>query len=677
MRIEPIHSARRNKSGGLFLSGEAASRRSCGRCHGCLILLLALAVGSWLWGQTNVSPSTPTSAQIIAFLNHTLDWHRQVAVQEQLVSSPGDTLFVADSKQLDTQVIRKSFDFARAAAPLVGNDSSAVRSDEQRAGKFQHLQQLAATAEAEVQQTQSEIDSTRAKLKTASPRSRKALRAQADALQSELALDQTRSETLRALLEFSSGAGAAAGGGNLLAQINELQRSVPESAQPATGGQSSLAAASGAAAGAASARITPQAQPTGILSLVENLFSLKRKIGALNQAVVATDSLSQAGQQLRAPIIASMNKAEQQGETLAKEADTATPAQLEELKKELDQLTTTFKRLTEVVVPLGEQSVLLGSYKSNLLRWRDAVRGQYGLDLKELAIRLAFFAGIILVVLTLAELWQRAIFRYVHDVKRRYQFLLLRRILLWCVIGIIVAFALASEIGSIATFAGLITAGIAVALQNVILAIAGYFFLIGKYGVRVGDRVQISGVTGDVVDIGLIRLHLMEIGGSGSDRHPSGRVVVFSNAVVFQPTASFFKQIPGTNFVWHEVSLMLAPESDYGAAEQRIVGAVETVYRQYHEKIELQYRRMEETVNMSIPTPQPHSRLRLTQSGLEVVVRYPVEIDQAAEIDDKVTRELLHALEQPPRLRLVGSGTPNIQPVPVPNGSGTGEPVTH
>jgi small-conductance mechanosensitive channel len=81
------------------------------------------------------------------------------------------------------------------------------------------------------------------------------------------------------------------------------------------------------------------------------------------------------------------------------------------------------------------------------------------------------------------------------------------------------------------------------------MAIAGYFFLIGKYGVKMGDRVQISGVTGDVIDIGLIRLHLMEIGDVGTDRQPTGRVVVFSNAVVFQPTASFYKQIPGTNFV--------------------------------------------------------------------------------------------------------------------------------
>src|SRR5262249_20283861 len=152
-----------------------------------------------------------------------------------------------------------------------------------------------------------------------------------------------------------------------------------------------------------------------------------------------------------------------------------------------------------------------------------------------------------------------------------------------------------TEIGSLATFAGLITAGIAVALQNVILAIAGYFFLVGKYGVRVGDRVQISGVTGNVIDIGMVRLHLMELGGSGMDPQPTGRVVVFSNSIVFQPTASFFKQIPGTNFGWHEVKLTLAPDSNYAVAEKRLLSAVEKVYAQYQDKMVQQHRLMENT----------------------------------------------------------------------------------
>jgi hypothetical protein len=62
----------------------------------------------------------------------------------------------------------------------------------------------------------------------------------------------------------------------------------------------------------------------------------------------------------------------------------------------------------------------------------------------------------------------------------------------------------------------------------------------------------------------------------------------------------------------------------------------------------------------------PQSHFHLTQAGLEVVIRYPLVLDKVAEIDDKITRALLEAIERSPKLRLVGTGTPNIQAVTEP-----------
>jgi small-conductance mechanosensitive channel len=635
-----------------------------------VVCIALAAAATWLRAQPRPEQTVPGGTAVIDYLNQTISWHRQMAMQEQLASAPPDTLFISDNRQLDIEIVRLSFDFAHAAAAVApSSDLGATASSQPN--RYQALQHSAVAAEAEVKDTQAEIESVRSKLAAAPSGKRHSFQAQIDELQSELALAQTRSQTLRDMMQFVSGASAA--GGNLSAEIDALQRSVPEAA-PAnpTAESARSSSAAGAAAGAAAAQSNRRTEPSGILDLITSLFTLHSKIKVLEQAIDSTSSLSQASRKLRSPMVSALTQAAQQGEQLAKQADTADPTELENLKHQLDQLTAKFKQLSAIVLPLGKQSILLDSCRTSLERWRDGVRNQYELELKETAIRVIAFGVVIFIIMAVAEVWRRAIFRYVHDVRRRYQFLLLRRILLWCVIGITIAFALASEIGSIATFAGLITAGIAVALQNVILAIAGYFFLIGKYGVRVGDRVQISGITGDVIDIGLIRLHLMEVGGSGSDRHPTGRVVVFSNSVVFQPTASFFKQIPGTSFVWHEVSLVLAPDSDYSLAERRVAGAVNTVFEQYHEHIEQQHRNMEHTLNMTVPMPRPVSRLHLTDRGLEVVVRYPVEMESASEIDDKVTRELLRALQQPPKLRLVGSGTPNIQPV---GGPGENAPV--
>src|SRR5690348_18480739 len=109
----------------------------------------------------------------------------------------------------------------------------------------------------------------------------------------------------------------------------------------------------------------------------------------------------------------------------------------------------------------------------------------------------------------------------------------------------------------------------------------------------------------------------------------AGRVVVFAKSIVCEATASFDRQAPGTNFIWHEVSLTLAPESDIKLAESRILGAVEKVYAGYRERIEQEHRQMQNLLNVRAATPKPVSRLRLAQAGLEVVIRYPVEIGRA------------------------------------------------
>ena len=277
----------------------------------------------------------------------------------------------------------------------------------------------------------------------------------------------------------------------------------------------------------------------------------------------------------------------------------------------------------------------------------------YGWPFSLIIIALVFAAG---------EAWRRAILRYIQETRRRYQFLLLGKIMIWIAVGVIIAFTFTTELGSVATFAGLLTAGVAVAMQSVILSIAGYFFLIGKYGIRVGDRVQISGVTGEVVDIGLVRLHLLELGSNGTDAQPSGRVVAFANSVVFQPNAGVFKQIPGASFVWHEVSLTFSPESNYRMIQERIATAMDNALKDHRAEMERQMRHMEQTLS-SIHTIElmPKTSLRFTASGIEVTVHFPVALQNAAEIDDRVMRELYAAVEQEPKLKLVGSGMATLR----------------
>jgi small-conductance mechanosensitive channel len=294
------------------------------------------------------------------------------------------------------------------------------------------------------------------------------------------------------------------------------------------------------------------------------------------------------------------------------------------------------------VTPLSKAGVLLSQYRRNLDNWRDITQRQYHEALKALGIRVLLFAGLIALVFLASALWRRVVFRYIHEARRRVRFLLIQRIVVWSLVVAIAASTFATELGSLATFAGLITAGLAVAMQSVLVSLVGYFFLIGRYGIRVGDRVQIGSVTGEVIDMGLVRLHLMELGGDGL-MTPTGRVVAFANSIIFQSSGGLFKQIPGVNLAWHDITVSLPPGSDYAVLKDELTQSVINILKDYQEDIARQTREIQKTaLTHGGEAPTPQVQLRFSASGVEALVRYPVQLDRAAEIDERVSRELLN-----------------------------------
>jgi small-conductance mechanosensitive channel len=614
----------------------------------------ALLMSSSCLGQASPTPqsaSSGTSEDIIPFLNQNIVWYRQLAIQEQLATEPSDVLFLSDNRQIANQVVRLAFDFARARAQALSTPPIAAAGTSQ-GGQFQRLAESAGRADQNVKSSKKQIAEIQHQLLTATGKKRQTLLASLDEAQSELELFQARSEVLHGLLQFATGS-TGSGSGNLLTQVEELSHAIPAAAV-------ANAKDANAENNKAAATFTRErrGQPSGILAIVTDLFALRSKLQALKENVRQTDALQQASKDLRTPLVAKLRELSQEGDQLAAAPDSQDPKALAQQSKNLDALTQQYKQLSATVVPLGKQNILLDVYRRSTGNWAKAVETEYYNELKALGVRVAGLTVVLLLVFGISQLTRRATFRYITEPRRRYQILLLRRVLLWTIFTIILVIAFASELSGIGTFAGLLTAGVAFSLQNVILSVVGYFLLIGKYGVRAGDRVQIAGVTGDVVEVGLIRLHLMELT-AGPNPHPTGRVAAFSNALVFQAGAGLFKQIPGTSFVWHEITLTLGPESNYREAEQRLMEAVNAAFADYKEKMELQRRGMERALS-SVPTTalKPESHLHFTPAGLEVVIRYPVELGHAAEMDDRVTRELLAALDREPKLRLLGSAGP-------------------
>ena len=627
------------------------------------VTVLVVCLGSSLTFSQNPPESAPKPPDIITYLTETINWYRGTIVEQQIANEPGDITFLDDNRRISSQIVRLAFDFARLDEQNESKQPKGSQTQDQANALSQHqrLIQAAANADQQVEQSQNELQSLRQKLETTPQRMRPALESLIAEAQSELAFRQARRDALHNILQFATetstqGMGAA----GLRAQIEELARSVPDALSGAEG-TSPEQNTTGKISEKTSLSASTQ-QPSGIWGFAADLLKLSRKVHTLDERTQSTDQLMQAAKQLREPLVVNLRGLIQSGDQLANQPPSHDPTVLAQQKKQLDALTVQFKQSSAGLLPLSKQGILLNLYKRTLANWRASVRNEYGDKMRSFLVRLAILVIVIVLVFAAGEVWRRAILRYIQETRRRSQFLLIGKIMIWIAVGGIIAFTFTTELGSVATFAGLLTAGVAVAMQNVILSVAGYFLLVGKYGIRVGDRVQIAGVTGEVVEIGLVRIHLLELGSGGTDAQPSGRVVAFSNSIVFQPTSGVFRQIPGTSFVWHEVSLTFSPESNYRMIQERIAKAVDIALKDHRPEMERQTRHMEQTLNaIRAIELRPKTGLHFTASGIEVTVRFPVALQNAAEIDDRVMRELYAAIEQEPKLKLVGSGMPTLR----------------
>jgi small-conductance mechanosensitive channel len=624
---------------GARIFGYNLSMSSMIRCW--RVLLFSLLLGASAKSLPGAAPSVlATPDRLLQFLNQSVSLYHQTVIQQRIASEPQEQFLLYNNRQLANQSVQLALQFARAQVDAMAAAQSVSAPTEAPSGvsqQYSSLRQMLAKLDKQLKDTQAESDSDRQQMAAAKGVKRSQLQSQISELQGEIALSQARRDAVRSMLEFVGG--SATGGMSasaLRTQIDALASSVPagnatESNQ--SHGSEEPSSVSGA-----------KAAPSTIWDLIADLFSLSSKLRTVKAMNADTNALLETSNTLRTPFITQLRSLSNLGDQLAAQADTADRATLAQERQQLDALAERFRQVVADVTPLSKQRVLLNLYQANLDSWRSDIFDRYKSDLRMLFVRLGALALILAVLVGLSELWRRAIYRYVHEPRRRHQFLLLRKIGFWFTVAVVLFITVAGKFGSVATFAGLLTAGVAFALQNVLVSIVGYFFLIGKFGIRVGDHIEVSGISGEVIEIGLVRFHVMELGAGAT---PTGRVVAFSNSIVFQPAAGLFKRIPGASFAWHHVTLTVPSDADFGVTNKRLVEAVDNILADYRAQIEAGYQRMEKTgILISDYGLRPQLEAHLTANGVETTIRYPVDIQHATEIDARVSRGLLAVLER-------------------------------
>jgi small-conductance mechanosensitive channel len=610
---------------------------------------------------------------IISYLGQVISWNRQLEVEERLATEPAETLFVADDHRMAVEILKLAFEYARAAAALLragtegtgaisatgtasvgaGNQPAAALApggQEPLAGHSE-LNGRLDQARVELEQAKDRLQELRDRLTGAPRRDREALNRQAFAVQGEIDLAQSRVDSIAAMVEFETASTVSnRGSAGLDVQIDELERSVPQATENEKVRLPAMLISSA------------PSEPSGMLGRVEGLLALNRKEQTISNGIELTSALLVSAEAMRSPLIQAQRDIDRRGRALTAQAGSSDLATIKQSKAEVEKLTERQKLAVGALLPLSKQIVILKLYSASLTRWRRIVHQRFGEDLRGLIVRLLGLALLLGAVFAGATVWRKLTVRYVEDLQRRHQVLQLRRLTVTAVVALVLIFYFANELGALVTVMGFAAAGIALALQNVILSIAGYFYVSGRYGIKAGDRVEVAGINGDVLEIGLFKMTLMELSADQHARQPTGRVVVFPNSVLFQPNANFFKQLPGTNFSWHELRLTLAPDCDYRLAEKRLIEVVNEVFAHYRDTVQREYRGMEQALNIRVDTPRPQSRLQLGASGIEMVIRYPAQLQNAAHTSDEIARRLVDAIKRDPGLRLVAQGTPSIQP---------------
>lgn len=599
------------------------------------------------------------SDDILQHLNNVITWYRHTKSQVQPVGLPTDAMYQSNANDLAIQVAQSAFKSADAAAPLIPNDTVQSSSSVPR----QTLVKLQVDTTAHNAQLTSQINALNIKIASASKRDLAALTDQRDRLQGELDLGNAMLNAVNQLTN-STTLNSASSQKNQKGQKNQTK------GQSTTNGfQAGLAQLKSSvpelfdskkAALAVSSPAVPSTS-TGLISQLKKLYNQSLSLHQIDNLLLETSQLEDLVNNMRTPLRNAMKTTIQDGSKLSSAADNVQPGQPVPTKQDFDALATKFNQLATVEIPLTEEVTHLEESKANLTDWRESIASQYKSVAGDVFTRVAIILGVLGILLLVSELWKRMTFRYIRDARRRRQFLVIRRFVITFLMGLVFIFGFVSEFSALATFAGFITAGLAVGLQTILLSVAAYFFLIGRYGIRVGDRISISGVTGDVVDVGIVRFYLLELAGTGVDLHATGRIVAFPNSVLFQTASPMFKQVPGTNYTWHEVAVALNPAGDHALVEKNMLDVVNVVYEKYRTILERQHSDIERRFEIPFSPLKPRAQLQFSDVGLESVVHFPVALHHGAEADDQITRSLIEIIAKNEQLRASVSGLPRIR----------------
>ena len=194
---------------------------------------------------------------------------------------------------------------------------------------------------------------------------------------------------------------------------------------------------------------------------------------------------------------------------------------------------------------------------------------------------------------------------------------------------------------SILTYLGILSAGLAIALQDPIVNLVGWLFIVSRRPFSVGDRVEVSKHSGDVIDIRLFSFSLLEIGKRIDAEQSTGRVLHVPNGAVFSEVIANYSQ--GLPFIWNEIPILVTYESDWEKAKAILTDVINTHAPHVDQKMLKQKQIKEMRFVISYSNTSPAIYTKIESSGVLLTLRYLVQPKQRRGSEQTIHEAILRA----------------------------------
>lgn len=269
----------------------------------------------------------------------------------------------------------------------------------------------------------------------------------------------------------------------------------------------------------------------------------------------------------------------------------------------------------------------------------------------------------VLVIVGVVRLLNRSLTRMVEDSEARYR---TRKIVTfggYVAVAILILVVFAGRLGGLTVTIGVAGAGIAFALQEIIASFAGWFAIALSNFYRTGDRVQLGGIKGDVIDIGVLRTTLMEVGEWVKGDLYTGRVVRIANSFVFKaPVFNYSGDFP---FLWDEITLPVKYGTDWKAAREMLQQVSQEVVGEYTDGARASWEVITRTYLVEKAMVEPIVSLVANDNWIEFTVRYVTDFKYRRRTKDRLYTRILEEIERSEGRIAIASATFHLVETPV------------